>query len=107
VTVVLKVPKGTPSKQLDIEFTPTTMRVGLRGQEPILDGKLLDRIHVDNSTWTLESDGELTLELSKVNKMAWWKAVLEGDPTINTRDIVPENSKMDDLDRDTPPEWRK
>lgn len=33
--------------------------------------------------------------------MGWWDSVIKGDPTINTRDIVPENSKLDDLDRDT------
>jgi len=58
-----------------------------------------------NATWTLESakDGGKVLELflPKANKMSWWKCVVKGDPAINTKKIVPENSKLEDLDGDT------
>ena len=50
----------------------------------------------------LEGDSKvLTIYLPKFEGMGWWDCVVKGDPTINTRDIVPENSKLDDLDRDT------
>lgn len=52
-------------------------------------------------TETEQGDRVLTIYLPKLDGMNWWDCVIVGDPTINTRDIVPENSKLDDLDRDT------
>ena len=100
LAVTIAFPAGTSARSLDIKYTPTTLLVGIKGQEPIINGNLGSRIHVDSSTWTIEN-GTVTLELTKVDKMNWWSAVIVGDPAINTQDIVPENSKLDDLDRDT------
>jgi hypothetical protein len=99
VTVSIALP-GATGRSVIVDYTQNTLKVGLKGQPPVLDGQLVGKIHVDSSTWTLE-DGVINLELSKVDKMNWWAGVLVGDPTINTRKIVPENSKLDDLDRDT------
>jgi hypothetical protein len=100
LTVNIAVPVNVRSKQLDVALTPTTLRVGVRGQPPIVDGKLHNRIHVDQSTWTLDS-GTVVVEMAKVDRMNWWKTVIQGDPTIDTRAIEPENSKLGDLDPST------
>ena len=41
------------------------LKVGVKGQPPIIDGELYKKIKVDDSLWTLESDGtKRTLQLT-------------------------------------------
>ncbi len=37
----------------------------------------------------------------QVDRMAWWRAVVKGEPEIDTQRVEPENSKLGDLDGDT------
>jgi hypothetical protein len=56
---------------------------------------------LDDSTWSLDSQKEITIHLEKARGTEWWKAVIEGHPEIDTTKIVPENSKLSDLDGET------
>ena len=61
-------------------------------------------ILTDDSTWTLETvpnGKELSIQLSKANKMEWWEHVVTSAPKIDTSKISPENSKLSDLDDET------
>ena len=97
-------PDGVAAKQLNVEMKPQSLKIGLKGQDPIIDGPLHKKIKATDSMWTLESDGAkrtLQLTLIKVDKMSWWNCVIEGDPKIDTQKVEPENSKLSDLDGET------
>jgi len=77
------------------------LKAGIKGKPPIVDGELDKLIQVDECTWLLDDGKELVISLEKVNKMEWWGALMKGDPSINTRKVQPENSKLGDLDGET------
>lgn len=58
MSIVVQVPKGTRAKNLDIVIQKRKLRVGLKGQPPIMDGELCKEIKIDDSTWSL---GMLTI----------------------------------------------
>lgn len=73
----------------------------MKGQEPILDGKLPARVIVDESLWELSEESDhklLTIELLKENQSEWWNRIADGEPIINTSKVEPEESKLSDLD---------
>lgn len=104
VTVFVKLPDNITSKQLDIQMKASSLKIGVKGQTPIVDGALHKKIKTGDSLWTLETDGPkrtLQLTLVKVDGMNWWNCIIEGDPKIDTQKVEPENSKLSDLDSET------
>jgi len=95
------VPKGTRGKELTVVIQKKKLSVGLKGQEPILEGKLCKEIKLDDSTWSLEDQETVHIHLEKLNNQQWWENVLTHHPKIDTRKIQPENSKLSDLDGET------
>jgi len=101
VDVTVPVPQGTRARDLVVEIKSESLKVGLKGQEPILEGNFPKRIVLDESTWSLEDQKSVEIHLEKVNKMEWWAHVLTHHPQIDTSKIQPENSKLGDLDGET------
>ncbi|MCJ1303164.1 hypothetical protein MMC08_005971 [Hypocenomyce scalaris] len=106
VDITVPVPGNLKGRDIDVVITKKKLKVGVKGQPPIIDGDLPKDIHVDESTWTLEtvsssSTKEIALHLDKINKMEWWPHVVTSAPKIDTSKITPENSKLSDLDGET------
>jgi len=106
----LKIPMapGTKAKQLVVDIRKSSIKVGLKGAAPVLEGEMHKKVIVDDCFWTLEDkagsetgEKEIVIALQKEDKQMWWKNVITGDPEINTQKVQPENSKLGDLDGET------
>lgn len=100
ISVNIFVPEGVPSKQIRVNCTPTHLTVIAAGQE-VVAGQLHKRVKPDELVWkmdTVEGRRCVALDVEKHDGMNWWSCILEGEAEIDTKKIVPENSKLSDLD---------
>ncbi|GLT75150.1 hypothetical protein SLA2020_468970 [Shorea laevis] len=101
VTVNVPIPKGTKSRSVVCDIKKNHLKVGLKGQPPIIDGGLYKPIKADDCYWSIEDESSLSILLTKHDQMEWWKSLVKGDPEIDTQKVEPENSKLADLDPET------
>lgn len=101
VEISVPVPQGTKGRDLTIELKKRKIKVALKGKDAILEGELAKDIKEEDSTWTIEDGNMVEIQLEKMNKNEWWPNVVTHHPKIDTTKIVPENSKLSDLDPET------
>merc|ERR1719171_1590835 len=99
--VFVPIEPGTKAKQITCDIGVSTLTVGIKGQPPIMKGPMHSKVKPDDSMWTLLDGKTVQISMEKLDAMKWWSTVMEGDAEINTRKIVPENSKLSDLDGET------
>ncbi|KAL0299674.1 UNVERIFIED_CONTAM: protein BOBBER 1 [Sesamum radiatum] len=98
VNISVPVPPGTKSRFITCEIKKKHLKVGLKGQPPVIDGELYQPVKVDDCFWSLEDQKSISILLTKHNQMEWWKYLVKGEPEIDTQKVEPENSKLSDLD---------
>jgi len=59
-----------------------SLKVGLKGQRPLLDSELFDVVKANDAVWTLE-DGKIELILSKSVSHQTWTSLLKGDVQVD------------------------
>ncbi|KAK7317137.1 hypothetical protein RJT34_01113 [Clitoria ternatea] len=101
VNVNVPVPNGTKSRFVICEIKKNHLKVGLKGQPPIVEGELYRAVKPDDCYWSIEDQSALSILLTKHDQMEWWKSLVKGDPEIDTQKVEPENSKLSDLDPET------
>lgn len=103
ITVNVPLPENTRGRDLDVKISKKHLKVGLKNKAPdfIINAPLTKTIIMDDSCWTIEDGNQLVIILQKLNQMEWWESVCEGDPKIDIKKVVPENSNLNDLDGET------
>ncbi|PRP75818.1 hypothetical protein PROFUN_08812 [Planoprotostelium fungivorum] len=101
VEVNIPVPEGTRARDLVITMKSNKLTVALKGKTATVDGEFEKAINVGESSWTLDSNKLVIVSIVKANQMEWWSRLLKGEKEISTKKIVPETSKLDDLDTET------
>lgn len=104
ITINVFIPAGIKGKDLNVVYGSKTLKVQVKGQDPIIDGELPEKILADETLWTVDTiEGErvCSITFDKADKMKWWDCAIKGDQKVNTKKIEPENSKLSDLDGDT------
>ncbi|CAH2077736.1 unnamed protein product [Thlaspi arvense] len=101
VTVTIPVPSGTKSRSVTCEIKKNRLKVGLKGQEPIIDGEFFHPVKPDDCFWNIEDQKVISVLLTKQDQMEWWKYCVKGEPEIDTQKVEPESSKLADLDPET------
>jgi len=101
VEVCIPVPEGTRGKDLVVELKAKKLHVALKGKKPIVSEEFDRAINTAESSWTLDSNKLVVLSLVKSNQMEWWSRVVKSEKEISTKKVVPENSKLEDLDSET------
>jgi hypothetical protein len=82
VKIRFQLPPETRSKSVDYALTPSRLRVGLKGQPPILEGPLFALVVPGESLWTIEK-GLVEVALQKQKKHNSWSSVLENGPRLD------------------------
>lgn len=99
--VFIPVKPGVKAKQIVCDIGVESIKVGVKGEPLILDGKLHAKVKPDDCMWTLVDNKIVQVTFEKFDGMKWWSCVVQGDEGIDTKKIVPENSKLSDLDGET------
>ena len=72
---------------MDVKIDTEYFKVAVKGQPPIVEGKLHRKIKKGDTLWSLESDGNkrvMQVTFTKVDGQYWWDSIIEGDPKIDT-----------------------
>mmetsp|Transcript_142194 Transcript_142194/g.261934 ORF Transcript_142194/g.261934 Transcript_142194/m.261934 type:complete len:268 (+) Transcript_142194:74-877(+) len=73
--IFIRPPDGVSEDDLNISIEPRHLRVGLKDKPFFLDEETYDLVNNQKSSWSIQDNGELEIDLHKVRK-AHWPAVL-------------------------------
>lgn len=88
ITINIPIGSGIKGKDLIYELTPTKIKVGVKGETPVIEDSLIANVKPDDSYWEIETvDGKrcLVVTLSKAKSQA-----PDWDFLIKSEDVPPD-----------------
>ena len=102
ITIAMPLPSNpdTRAKDLNVQIKQSAIEVNHKLlDKSLLNGEFIDKIRVDESTWSIESN-LILITLEKVDKR-WWNRVLEEDTESIAVSLVDKTHKISDYDEAT------
>ncbi|KAH0748798.1 hypothetical protein KY290_028030 [Solanum tuberosum] len=66
--------------------------------QSLQEGELYRPVKVEACFWTLEDQKSISVLLTKIDKVNWWKWVVKGEPELDTEKVEPEITRLSKLD---------
>ena len=95
LSVSVKVPQGTTTKEISVEVLSSSITVRLKWYGKILHGELFSRVKAKECTWCLLDD-EIQLVLPKDSNEHWWKTLIKGWEEKGYYDILKDAVEADE-----------
>jgi len=90
IKVFVPIEDSTKAKDCDVKITKKQLKVGLKGQEPIVDDFLWKEVDADESSWELDKDssGKRCIVISLMKKSKWdrWEYL------VKCEDVPPDTT---------------
>jgi CS domain len=92
VNIYIIPPMGLRREMIDVEISHLHVRIGVLGSPPFIDEDTGGPIKAKESFWTL-SDGEININLQKMNKAEAWTCALRGQSGEEIDEITKDEVK--------------
>lgn len=82
VTITVPVDKSLKGKDIVFNLTGSSLMLGIKGQDPVFNGELLNLTKPDDSTWEMDTvDGQRVAKVLLVKAQAYrhWECILKSD----------------------------
>lgn len=86
--MLVPVPPGTKGRDCDVQIDRKHLRVGVKGQPPVVNGALFAAVKPEECAWTISDNKMVEVTLCKQEGMCWWATVIEGDEEIDVQKVL-------------------
>lgn len=79
ITVLISVSSNTKKSSILSKLTPSRWTLGIKGQEPVIDGEFYSRVIPDESFWMFDGQGviQMTLQKADPDERLWPVSIIQ------------------------------
>ena len=80
ITIFMPICTAIKPRDILYELTPTTLTLGVKGEQPVIDGLMYNAVRTDESWWEIDTvDGKRSVKLmiQKETQREQWKVLLK------------------------------